>query len=877
MPSTLITALVWAASCGASLDARYPAAVEVYHCDFEEASDDDFDGWPQGWTRRSGVGYPHYLDLKLSHEPSAVGEQCWRFELNGGAAAAAAPPQPFDPGSEYVVEAYIKTEKLQHDDAFAVLHFLDERRRPVQSEFGPRISGNSPWKKFRIGPVLCEHPQARYVTVELHLSPTDHADLFGAACFDDLWIARLPRKNVRGSRPFNVFHRGEPIELSLTLTGLTAAPAGAKLELFDREGRPVTSDDRPPDPIETKLAAKMPHVVNPAVKSIVPPQRFTWHPNIREPGYYRGRVTVFDADGKQVHEDATALVVVEPVEKLRDVSMSIEDQFGWSIRRSADVPNPEQLHVLLHEAGVRRLKYPVWYDPKDAAAGDQVRKFVARMNVQGVGVVGTLTPAVSSSTVHYLPDEYAAVQTFRKSRDEWFPTIEPVLLDLAFKLRGWQLGDDRDLGFLNLPGAVERIEAVKKEFDRIEQDAVVGTAWSWTREPPVAERPAWRFLSMTAAPELSADEMSTYLSMPPAAGTMRWLSISALSVGDFTIDERVRDLVERLTAAKTAGTDAVYFLSPFNSDSGLMEPNGAPGELFLPWRTVVMLIDGAKPAGSLRLPGGSKNQMFLRTRDAVLLLSRSSPGTETAELPGDVRFMDLWGRDITPRTVDGKLVVDVGIVPIVAVGLSRDVVEWSENCKLEHVELRELFGSPQSNALTVKNTFGRAVRGRIKLGVPEGWTIQPRTFDVSVAEGEELKIPFEIALPIAAETGPQVLSIEHDLTGDERQTFTLYRDVQVGRTDMQMEVETRVVGDELEVSQRLINNSQQTFSFRCELFAPNQRRIRTQAIAVPPGIDTRVYRLPDARSMHGKMLWLKADEVGGTRILSKRFTVGGDE
>ena len=869
-------AWIAAVAVSAPLDVRYPAAIEVYRCDFEESSDDDFDGWPQGWTRHSGPGYPHYLEMHLSREPAPQGSQCWRFDLNGGAASTMSPLQPFDAGSEYLVEAYLKTEKLRHDDAFVVLHFLDERRRPVQSEFGPRMTGAVEWTKIRIGPVLCENPQARYVAVELHLKPTDEADLFGAACFDDVWLARLPRKNVRGSRPYNVFHHGEPIELSLTLTGLVAAPDRAKLELFDRAGRLVASEVRPATPLETRPGAKPRARLGPGARPEVPPQKFTWTPTLTELGYFRGRVIVYDADGREVHEDATALVVVRPVEQLRDAGSSVEDQFGWSFLRTEDVPLPDQLHVLLHESGVRRIKYPVWYDAQDKASGQKIRTFVERMNVQGVGVVGTLTPAVSASAARYLPSEYAAVQTFRKSRDEWFPAVEPVLLDLAFKLRGWQLGDDRDLGFLNLPGAVERIEAVKREFDRIEQDSAIGTTWSWLREPPPGERPTWRFLAMTAAPELTADEMIEQLRIPAPAGTSRWLTVSALPADEYSIEQRARDLVARLVAAKSAGADALYFLSPFSSETGLMEPSGAPGELYLPWRTVALLLDGAKPVGSLRLPEGSENRLFLRGKDAALLLSRAAPGIETAELPGDVRFFDLWGGPIEPRLVDGRRVVDVGVVPIVAVGLHRETVRWSEACRLEKTELRELFGAPQPATLEVKNTFGRPIRGRLTIGAPDGWMIQPRTFDVSVAEGESLRLPFQVTLPTNGETGPQMLRIEHDLMVDEQRTFTLYRDVQVGGSEILMEVETRLVGDELEVEQRLINNSRQAASFRCELFAPNQRRVRTQAIEVHPGIDIRRYRLPDGRSMNGRTLWIKAEEVGGTRIISKRFTVGDD-
>ena len=107
--------------------------------------------------------------------------------------------------------------------------------------------------------------------------------------------------------------------------------------------------------------------------------------------------------------------------------------------------------------------------------------------------------------------DLAAAQTFREARERWLPIVEPAMFDLAFKVRGWQLGHDRDLGFLALPGSGERIAVVKKEFDRIEQDAQLGVAWSWLQELPETQHPAMRFLSLIATPEMTADELGHML------------------------------------------------------------------------------------------------------------------------------------------------------------------------------------------------------------------------------------------------------------------------------------------------------------------------------------------------------------------------------
>ena len=76
----------------ASLSERYPAAVEIYHCDFDPAEfDRDQDSWPKGWQRRAGSGFPHYVDIALVDAPSPGNDRCLRIELDGGAATAYGP------------------------------------------------------------------------------------------------------------------------------------------------------------------------------------------------------------------------------------------------------------------------------------------------------------------------------------------------------------------------------------------------------------------------------------------------------------------------------------------------------------------------------------------------------------------------------------------------------------------------------------------------------------------------------------------------------------------------------------------------------------------------------------------------------------------
>ena len=135
----LTTAIILTAACGMATESPSLDGSELYRCGFELASDRDYDGWPDGWVRQRGPGYPHYVRIQESEEPSAEGEQCLRVDLDGGAAAAFSPPIPIDPRYDYVLEAFIKVEGLKHNDAFFSVRFLDEKENVLETIQSPPL------------------------------------------------------------------------------------------------------------------------------------------------------------------------------------------------------------------------------------------------------------------------------------------------------------------------------------------------------------------------------------------------------------------------------------------------------------------------------------------------------------------------------------------------------------------------------------------------------------------------------------------------------------------------------------------------------------------------------------------------------------------
>jgi hypothetical protein len=140
-----------------------------------------------------------------------------------------------------------------------------------------------------------------------------------------------------------------------------------------------------------------------------------------------------------------------------------------------------------------------------------------------------------------------------------------------------------------------------------------------------------------------------------------------------------------------------------------------------------------------------------------------------------------------------------------------------------------------------------------------------------LAAGEPLQQKLTVTFPFTAESGPQPVRVDFQLEGDPPVRFSVYRRIEVGLGDARIELVSRLNDKgQLEVVQEFINESDQRVSFRCELYAPDRRRM-TQIIQLGRGRDVQTYLLPDGASLIGKTLWLRAAEVDGPRVLNYRF------
>ena len=90
--------------------------------------------------------------------------------------------------------------------------------------------------------------------------------------------------------------------------------------------------------------------------------------------------------------------------------------------------------------------------------------------------------------------------------------------------------------------------------------------------------------------------------------------------------------------------------------------------------------------------------------------------------------------------------------------------------------------------------------------------------------------------------------------------------------DIELELESHLDehGD-LVVDQHLTNKTDRLVSFNCLLFVPDRRRVRRQVFNLGRGRQTTRFLIPDGKELIGLTLGLRAEEIGGARVLNSHI------
>ena len=234
-------------------------------------------------------------------------------------------------------------------------------------------------------------------------------------------------------------------------------------------------------------------------------------------------------------------------------------------------------------------------------------------------------------------------------------------------------------------------------------------------------------LQLSATPQLTADEIAGYLPAIKQPDGLSWVSLQPLG-SERNIDRNVShgDLIQRLLAAKIAGADAIFIPRPFDPASGLLNDDGSPTELLLPWRTTALAWAGTEYLGSLQLPRGSTNHLFVRGDDVVMVVWNRPAGRGGRLLGRRRAARPTSGADAShPARPTGGPDNPGRAAAHFVTGSEQAAGRWSTHLRFASDQMPSVCGVPFDNSLTIKNFFPQGVSGRARIVGPTDWKIDP--------------------------------------------------------------------------------------------------------------------------------------------------------
>jgi hypothetical protein len=218
-------------------EARHPDAVPVFRCAFGDDWDVNYDTWPDRWVRKTGPGYPHYVNIAIQQDETAVGHKCLRIDLDGAAAEVVSPPIRVMPRFNYQFEAQLKNTGLKYSTVVITLDFCDSNGRVLQTEKTEPLSVTNGWQRIQLEKVEPRDPAINRVVIGLQVQRSNKGDLNGHVSLADVWLGRLPRIDVTTNNSTNVYKELNGPEVQCALSGIRERNPEIDFQLLDGTGK----------------------------------------------------------------------------------------------------------------------------------------------------------------------------------------------------------------------------------------------------------------------------------------------------------------------------------------------------------------------------------------------------------------------------------------------------------------------------------------------------------------------------------------------------------------------------------------------------------------------------------------------------------------
>lgn len=899
---------------------------------FGRDDDPEKKGWPKGFQRNVDVRFPKYLPMKIVAKhpenqeqveafrrllarcwiakdlglmpwevvPESVPPQidrflesmgvldgCFQIRMDGGAAEVFLPPFKVESAFSYLYEFAIQTEKLDGFVAGCELLLLQNEPKSgeslssnivkvVPSEF---TTGDQDWQVIRIQPFQMEGVDATYGQLRFFVRPLERSGFSGTVRFDNVNVWKMPQLSMQLDHPLYLYRTNENVEVRCTASGLRSEIPSIELELVDHMETIVLKK-------QLRLDERIPERTRPMGSSGYLPVsaadaswkgQATWMLPKLDPGHYRLRCVLGKSSDYRFTDEINFSVL--------DKDSEGDRRFGWSLPFDQKPMGFHAIPPFLQSAGIRSVKIPIWYDPEDMKKGDEYAWLVERLKTIGVSTVGVLDlPPVQYR--RKFGNTEMLISSLLEREDVWPNLLEPILSQLSMDIDTIQVGWDLDPSYTGHPQVDERLKALRGQLNLFRPSSRLVIPWSAIHEAPNCSNV--NHYQYFVEPTWSPDELLRFIKLrerqqkPSAKSPSKieedeeWISIKPLNGKEYSVDQRLTHLADSMISVVQAKNTIGWISNPFDEDQDWMKSTVEPGMLFLPFRTLSMALNEHQFVGELALPNRSHNRILAKEDEGFLLLWNSKETFEETYLGEHVNAMDLFGKkvDVDNRRTEIGTVQRVAVspYPILVSGVDMSVAQWRMGLSIENPLLETTRSRTQTLQIRFENPTRQSVVGKITVDAPD--ILQSAsTHSIKLAPKSVSIIPIEVELRPNATAKKTKLQFDVQLQGNRPYAFTEFRDIQVGLSDIDLQIDQRI--DEfgnLLLTVEILNRTGKLTNFECTLYLPT----RSYERMFMKNVGDRMIKsmvIPDGRDFLNESLWMKCEEIESKRIVNQEIPI----
>lgn len=890
--------------------------------DFDERPLGNFEDVPIAWRRMDGEGLPFYSDGRFDFDFGHDAPPSYRLDLRGGSIGyeyfrndLAVSPQ-----SDYLIEAYIRTEGLENARAFLAIYLVDRLGEPIPGSamISPAVNASldvSPtWHHVQID-LSIDFPQAHALRLQMWVlqdyvwseppagvvDPIVRQDVDATVWFDDIAVYRMPRVRLALTNPATIVQPGRSESFRVDVHNATLRSLLAMLTVTDDadEVRFATHKDVPPT--ESRQ-----------LDIPVPPL---------PPGRYHARVELGTKDETLI-ERSIHFSVLAP---LFDSDIRYED-FGVDVGpwRGGSVDGAAELIRALG-CGSNRIGVAMIGTPENAQEArhlDEIRELARQLVLSRIETTGVILPP----SLLERGGDPGSTFSMLGTEGDWHAQFGPVFAFLGDLLFSWQLGQEAvelrqprmwnaqtvlEVGkrlerFIAVPQMViprsvwdtEPTQLLTGFFERDAAPTYDGQASAGNdagvnaveliRERPYAysfwfpaSLPAQAFpwhLSFWFEPETDqAFEGGPAHSTLGARGPEHWIALEPDRSPTLTDAARITDLARRVALAKSVNPDRLYVSAPFQLTTAGGGWTWEPTAEYIPLRTLFHFLSGRQAIAALQLDHDAIGLLFMGPHGSALVLwtwqrEVDAPVVElyvgasayAVDLNGERHRLDRDGVKARVVLTPEPLILEDVDAPLL-------LLQDSFNVEPRFIQLHDPDPPP---VLALKNHYAARLLGTLDLTAPAGWDVVPPQIRVELTAGQPLSEVLHFLIPPRQVASERVLRV--DLNVREPYPVELHFDVplRVGLRDITVEATAWWQDDTLVVEQTLHNRSSRTVSFTSFCQVPRRAQQESVFLEVPPGdIRATTYQFPQARDLAGESVWTGIEEIDGERALDQLVTI----